>query len=493
MQMASSLSQRFYLISPLRICAIIAIRNSSSTLSRVLQHLASNQIDVIIIDNQSSDSTLSIVDDFFGYSVISILSVKHDGVYRWQKLLEVKEYIASQVEHDWIIHQDGDEILEAPSLESLREFIERCDKGGVDIIDCDEFVFLPVEAGICSLNFVECMKHYYFHSPDGRKLHRVQRRQQSKGGWAQTGGHELDSTGRTISREKIRLRHYIGTSYDDLRITYLTRVFDGEELRRGWHVRRVATDMQFIKEPLSSDLISLEIDGWVTAHPHSKHPIFNQPSPYSPPHKIHESIGPSNLVFIVTAGHLGGDEIASLFQNHERCRVHFGSSGLLDPEYIDQFVHSDNLAGYQSDDVLNIFSIQLQEKSLFSLIQRYPNARYVHVLINQSRHGLPDANLAHFSRSALPPEVWSWIWGIREIRQWAEFLNFFHEIRFEDIAHKSSKALGDLCHFLGVSAPPALPLSWSCGVSPADNRRLLTEEGWSLISPLLRDLGYDAK
>ena len=42
------------------------------------------------------------------------------------------------------------------------------------------------------------------------------------------------------------------------------------------------------------------------------------------------------------------------------------------------------------------------------------------------------------------------MWKLREIRQCAEFLDYFHEIRFEDLCRDETQTLRDLERFLDI-------------------------------------------
>jgi hypothetical protein len=167
-------------------------------------------------------------------------------------------WIGYVIHHDWVIHADADEILESPNGgESLREMIERLDGEGFDIIDCDEFIFVPFDDASEPQDFVNEMRHYYHFSPVGRTQHRAQRRANALLSWSATGGHALPLEGRKLAPERIRQRHYMGLSLDHLRSQYLGRVFAGEDLQRGWHYNRVPTSQGFIVKPDVSRLLNL--------------------------------------------------------------------------------------------------------------------------------------------------------------------------------------------------------------------------------------------
>ena len=66
------------------------------------------------------------------------------GVFSLTEQLEAKAEAYRRIESDWFIHQDADEILESPHAKgSLREGIERVAAEGWNVINFDEFVFVP--------------------------------------------------------------------------------------------------------------------------------------------------------------------------------------------------------------------------------------------------------------------------------------------------------------------------------------------------------------
>lgn len=76
--------------------------------------------------------------------LVSYRVLPFDGVFDLKKMLLVKQEIAGTLDADWLIRLDADEILHPYHQgESLREGITRLDAKGWDVINFDEFVFLP--------------------------------------------------------------------------------------------------------------------------------------------------------------------------------------------------------------------------------------------------------------------------------------------------------------------------------------------------------------
>jgi hypothetical protein len=483
----------------LSICAVIAVHNGARTLPRVLAHLESNRISVHIIDHGSTDSTPSIITRYKGAPVTGVTLYEYDGVYRLRQQLELKESILETVAAEWIVHVDADEILESPNEgETLREMIERHDQEGFDVIDCDEFVFTPVEDALEPQDFIKEMCHYYYFSPVGRTLHRVQRRANAQWTWSESGGHTLSMDGRKLASERIRLRHYIGLSFDHLRSQYLGRVFASEELQRGWHQKRVPTTKEFIVKPDASRLMNLAIDGWRRENPEQSHLIFHQPQGYKIPEQLYASDLYRPFPFIVGVGrsettllHLMIDahpEIAITSETHwlrEAVRklladpidcVGLRTAILSDPGWTDIGISLDDL-----DNIVAMHSSERPGDTLRRIYQRYghrnavarvgdktplhssamheiatilPEARFIHIIRDGRDVALSDRDLWFGPGHDVKTAAISWMWHIREMRQQAQFVPHYLEIRYEALVTDPEKVLKSIAHFIDLPFHP---------------------------------------
>jgi len=220
----------------LSICAVIAVRNEELYLPVLLPMLAAQSIDVAIIDHQSTDSSRRICSEHNGNPVVLMMTLEYEGVYSQTKQLEAKRLVYSRLPHEWVVHQDADEILEdAGPGRSLRNAIEEADRLGYNALNFDEFVFLPEpEADYRGTDFYHSMLRYYFFEPQKNRLNRAWRRDLAVDN-LQTGGHVLGGEGLRLFPENHNLRHYIMLSYEHGKSKYLHRRFGEEDLQRGWH------------------------------------------------------------------------------------------------------------------------------------------------------------------------------------------------------------------------------------------------------------------
>jgi hypothetical protein len=147
---------------------VLAVRNELPYLRNNLRDLIANGIEFAIIDNDSSDGTEALVRcDPFAKGLVAYRHFPYLGEYNWEGRLRAKEELALELDADWVIHLDADEIVHSYNAgERLDAAIKRIDADGYDVIDFDEFVFLPIE-GDYNVDCVsyQQLRHYYFFRP----------------------------------------------------------------------------------------------------------------------------------------------------------------------------------------------------------------------------------------------------------------------------------------------------------------------------------------
>jgi hypothetical protein len=126
------------------ICAVLGLRNEAHYLPILLPILANQGIEVAVIDHESTDGSRDLYSAYLGNPIISVESLRYEGVYSQTQQLEAKQNVYRRLKHDWVIHHDADEIFEdfRPN-HTLRDAIQEADEGGFDALNFDEFAFLP--------------------------------------------------------------------------------------------------------------------------------------------------------------------------------------------------------------------------------------------------------------------------------------------------------------------------------------------------------------
>src|SRR5687768_918332 len=113
----------------MRIVALLTVRNEALYMARCLEHLYRQGIETCVIDNESTDETLSIVKGFMARGVFRIETQAYPGYFDLVGQLMLKEKLINEIDADWFIHYDADEIREAPlPYTTLRHGIEAADR-----------------------------------------------------------------------------------------------------------------------------------------------------------------------------------------------------------------------------------------------------------------------------------------------------------------------------------------------------------------------------
>src|SRR6185437_8289572 len=188
--------------------------------------------------------TLAIARSFLNRGVIRIEALPFTGSFELVTQLLCKERLAAEIDCDWFIHHDADEIREAPKPHgTLREGIEAVDGRGYNAIDFDEFVFTPTgdDESFEDCDFVEEMRHYYYFEPDSPDRYRINAwKKHPDVDLHSLGGHTVVFPGMRVSPEPFILRHYMVLSRAHAIEKYGGRAFAPAEVANSWHGDRAS-------------------------------------------------------------------------------------------------------------------------------------------------------------------------------------------------------------------------------------------------------------
>jgi glycosyltransferase involved in cell wall biosynthesis len=243
--------------SNFNVVALLAIRNEALYLEKCLEHLYQQGINTCVIDNNSTDNSLDIAKSFINRGVIQIENLPFEGYFDLIKQLKIKEKLASEINANWFIHHDADEIREAPIIfANLYQAILAADKSGYDAINFDEFVFIPLDENERNegKDFVKIMKYYYFFEPYPLRRVNAWKKNSSPVNLVDSGGHSVNFLGRKIFPENFILRHYIALSLRHLDSKYSQRVHHEEEVKLGWHSWRAKFSEYYLNLPTIQNL-----------------------------------------------------------------------------------------------------------------------------------------------------------------------------------------------------------------------------------------------
>lgn len=238
--------------------AILATYNEERFISGCLKHLIDHGVGVFVIDNCSTDETLKIVESYQNQGVIGIESFpRTHGVYRWRDILQRKEQLAMEIEADWFMHMDADEVRLPPnSGETLVEAFAEVDRKGFNAVNFLEFTFVPTreapdhEHG----NYEQTMQSYYPFVRNFPFQIKAWKKQRSQVSLADSGGHRVLFPDLRVYPESFKMRHYIFLSATHALRKYHARVYDAGEIKEGWHGWRAKLHAEKIELPSKGKL-----------------------------------------------------------------------------------------------------------------------------------------------------------------------------------------------------------------------------------------------
>jgi glycosyltransferase involved in cell wall biosynthesis len=265
----------------MKVVALLAVRNEERYLERCLEHLYRQEIETCLIDNGSTDRTLEIARSFLDRGVVRIEYLPFTGVFELGAQLLCKERLAAEIQADWFIHYDADEIRQAPKpYTTLREGIEAVDRSGYNAIDFDEFVFLPTtdEESFEGHDYVEEMRYYYYFEPDSPDRYRINAWKKHPEVDLHTfAGHKVVFPGLKVSPDPFILRHYIVLSRAHVIEKYTKRGFSASEMAKSWHGDRASFRVDEFSFPAKDRLKKLDAVGdFDKSEPWKSHPLFSR-------------------------------------------------------------------------------------------------------------------------------------------------------------------------------------------------------------------------
>jgi len=227
---------------PIKVIAYIWSYNEEDFIEWTIKHLISQNIEIHLFDNWSTDSTFDKANKF---------TSKYLKVSKWPKNEEryssltsrlnfLEELSRKNTTHDWIIHQDVDEIRRAKTGETLVNFIKRIDSQGFNAINHDIETYLPKEDWDGSQNPEMFFTAKANNHTDKRTSQiKCWKNTNQKINLSTSGGHILKFPGIKISSEKLLIKHYPLRTQEHARrkIQERKKSYTRQELKKGWHTQ----------------------------------------------------------------------------------------------------------------------------------------------------------------------------------------------------------------------------------------------------------------
>lgn len=216
--------------------AILAVRNDGPYIANCLRHLIREGLSVAVIDNDSTDDLPEILKrPGFRPHIAHVGRVPFNGAFELRTLWEAVDDLAARLRPDWVVYVDADEVLHSYSDgERVVDALEKADAEGFNVVNFDEFDFLPIDHDyVPDLDGWQPVLTYYFFQP--WLLHQPRARRRDAGFLvADAGQHRVDSADARVAPTNLALRHYLFRSADHARSKYPTRRYSAEELARGF-------------------------------------------------------------------------------------------------------------------------------------------------------------------------------------------------------------------------------------------------------------------
>jgi glycosyltransferase involved in cell wall biosynthesis len=226
----------------MRVIALLATYNERRFIEPCLRHLDEQGVEAYLIDNGSTDETVELAKRWLDRNLIGIESFpRGEGdVYSWRALLTRKEELAREMEADWFIHMDPDEIRLPPAgVDNLARALEKVDGEGFNAVNFLEFTFLPTreEPDHDHADFQRTLRTYYpFARRPRHQLKAWKATDVAELAWS--AGHEVRFPQRRIHPRPFPMKHYLFLSAPHAIEKYVERHYDPSEIESGWHIWR---------------------------------------------------------------------------------------------------------------------------------------------------------------------------------------------------------------------------------------------------------------
>jgi hypothetical protein len=201
-----------------------------------------------------------------------------NGTYRWEAILRRKEELALELEGDWFVHVDADELRSAPpGFATMAEAFAAVDAAGYNAVDFMEFTFVPTleHPDHDHPRFMETMRWYYPFRPFARHQVKAWKRQPERVDLAAGGGHRVEFPDRRIYPDTFPMRHYLFLSRQHVVEKYVQRRYAEEELARGWHGARARLTVDQVSFPPERELrVFTSVAALDAREPRTSHWLF---------------------------------------------------------------------------------------------------------------------------------------------------------------------------------------------------------------------------
>ena len=242
----------------MRVVALIASHNERRFIGPCIERLHAHGVESYLIDNHSTDETLEIADRHLGKGLIGFETLPEGEGNRFslRTQLRRKEELALELEADWFIHLDPDEVRLPPNgFATLAEGLRAADRDGYNAVNFLELTFIPTREAPEHEHpeFERTLRTYYPLLPGfPHRLNAwkagVEVDLQSK------GGHKVRFRGLRMYPQQFLMKHYFVLGREHALEKFVRREFDEAEAAQGWFGFRAGMTAEDIRLPSESEL-----------------------------------------------------------------------------------------------------------------------------------------------------------------------------------------------------------------------------------------------
>lgn len=493
----------------MKVIALIAAHNERRFIAACLEHLARQGACAYLIDNESTDDTVSIARNFLGGVLVGWETLPRNGRYYQPDLLRRKEELALELQADWFMHQDPDEFRLAPRPDqTLREALAEEDAKGFNAVNFLEFTFLPTEEEPDHDHgrFQETMHWYYPFMPVYPHQLKAWKKQPERVDLVTRSGHRVNFPGLVMSPERFRMRHYQFLSKSHFGEKYGARVHDLRSVaagRHGWRTR-VSVDMASeIRLPANQEMRLDRGDGTLdSSNPRITHLVETQVleiarKRYGPLPGVAAQAPPAP--FVVGLERSGATLLRLMLDAHPALAIPPDTHFLPDlirtcshrndsrAVFLEMFRQAQNRADFHlswtlfEDRVMALREFRLDEATrvfyrlyaerfgkkrwgdkspgyelhLSRIGELLPEARFIH-LIRDGRDRFLSLRKVYWETGTASEAAAQWARRIRTAREQSQKVVHYLEIRYEDLVREPEQILRKVCEFIELEFSPVM-------------------------------------
>jgi glycosyltransferase involved in cell wall biosynthesis len=230
---------------------MMTVHNEADIVGQVIEHLISQGIELVVLDNGSTDGSYEIIQHHIGKGILSVNRMETE-YFETESIFGTLHAMVTQYSPDWMLLTASDEFLESPYRGlTLKGAIQLEGERGHNMIQFNNFEFYPTEKDHNSQesDVRKRLRYYSWHDDYQFRCWRMYPGMTAFG----THGHDdklPDGIPTKVSPNKFILRRYRIRSYEHgLRKIFRDRIprFSPKERAKGWHVHydNIRTDRKY--------------------------------------------------------------------------------------------------------------------------------------------------------------------------------------------------------------------------------------------------------